>query len=67
MGIYPDKSPCKQLIGKEDRFGFYYCKLHTDVENIHFAEIEHHVRYGEPELHKKMLLEIIETDEIKEV
>jgi hypothetical protein len=43
-----EDSPCHPIIEKKGNF--YFCKLHTDIQNICLESIEHHCKYKEPSL-----------------
>jgi hypothetical protein len=53
------QSPCAPIIGSktgEKSVLLYYCKLHPKIQNLNLDSIEHHCKYGEPEVHKKEIL-----------
>ena len=66
------QSPCYPIIGIristwicigtgiKNTVCWYYCRLHTKIENIHLTSIEHHCKYSEPEVHKLKVLEFLE-------
>lgn len=49
-----DQSPCYPIIAAKQ--GYFYCKLHPDVQNIHLESVEHHVKYKDPDKHRSALL-----------
>lgn len=61
-----EQSPCYPIIGRRNNRNskiaeicnveWYYCKLHSHVENIHLESIEHHCKYKEPDKHKEKIL-----------
>jgi hypothetical protein len=56
-----EQSPCYPIIGmhKKYRVPFYYCKLHSHIENIYLESIEHHCKFSEPAVHKSALLQCL--------
>ncbi len=52
-----DQSPCYPVIAIEQ--GYFYCRLHPDVKNVHLESIEHHMKYEDPEIHKSELLKFL--------
>jgi hypothetical protein len=51
-----DQSPCRHIIAIND--GYYYCRLHPGIKNVHLESIEHHIKYKDPEAHKLELLKL---------
>jgi len=49
-----EDSSCYPVIEKNGNF--YFCKLHTDLQNICLESTEHHCKYKEPESHKSEIL-----------
>ena len=51
-----DQSPCYPIIAQKQ--GYFYCRLHPEVKNVHLESIEHHIKYKDPETHKSELLKL---------
>jgi hypothetical protein len=51
-----DYSPCCPIIAIKE--GYFYCRLHPDVQNIHLESVEHHIRYKDPDKHRLELLKL---------
>jgi hypothetical protein len=49
-----NQSPCHHIIAEKE--GYYYCKLHLEITNVHLESIEHHIKFKDPEMHKAELL-----------
>jgi hypothetical protein len=49
-----EQSPCCPIIAV--RQGYFYCRLHPEIKNVHLESIEHHVKYKDPAAHKSELL-----------
>jgi hypothetical protein len=43
------ESPCCPIIAIKQ--GYFYCRLHLDVQNVHLESVEHHVKYKDPDKH----------------
>ena len=54
-----DQSPHYPIIAIKK--GYFYCKLHPDVQNVHLESVEHHVKYKDPDKHKSELLKFKPT------
>jgi hypothetical protein len=56
-----EQSPCYPIIGMHNKYKvlFYYCKLHSNIENIYLESIEHHCKFSNPEFHKLELLKLL--------
>ena len=53
-----EDSICRPLIGKQiNKPFFHYCKICSKVEFLSLENIEHHIRYNDPKIHKAKLLE----------
>jgi hypothetical protein len=50
------ESPCCHIISIKD--GYYYCRLHPEIKNVHLESIEHHIKYKDPATHKSELLKL---------
>jgi hypothetical protein len=64
---YLEESPCYPIIGVRiggNNYGvkWYYCKIHTDRENIHLESIEHHCKYKESDRHKAEILRLLKGE-----
>ncbi len=51
-----DQSPCCHIISIKD--GYYYCRLHPEIKNVHLESIEHHIKHKDPATHKSELLKL---------
>jgi hypothetical protein len=53
-------SPCYPIIGTRNNYkvSFYYCKLHSEIENVYLETIEHHCKYKQPDSHKLEILRL---------
>jgi hypothetical protein len=49
-----DQSPCYLIIATKQ--GYFYCKLHPEIKNVHLKSIEHHIKYKDHGIHKSELL-----------
>lgn len=60
------QSPCVPIISiKRTRYClWYYCDLHKGIEHDSLVTLEHHMKYKEPEKHKKVILEKLRTRKI---
>ena len=48
------RSPCFSIITINQ--GYFYCKLHPDVKNVHLESIGPDIKYKDPAIHKSELL-----------
>jgi hypothetical protein len=59
-----EDSICGNIIEKQNYKPFFlYCKMCSEVENIHLASIENHIRLKDQEKHKAKLLEHLNKEE----
>jgi len=56
-----EQSPCYPIIGVHNKYRvpFFYCKLHSDIENVYLESIEHHCKFSNPGVHKSEILEFL--------
>ena len=60
------QSPCVPIISIKRTHWclWYYCDLHRGVEHDSLVTLEHHMKYKEPEKHKKVILEKLRARKI---
>jgi hypothetical protein len=56
-----EQSPCYPIIGMHHRYKkpMYYCKMHSNIENIFLESIEHHCKFSKPDVHKSEILKLL--------
>jgi hypothetical protein len=60
--IPPEANIGMSLIGQQSyKPFFYYCKKHSNIENIYLKSIEDHIRLQDPQRHKAKLLELVDN------
>lgn len=60
------QSPCAPIIKiKRTPWCLWYsCELHKKIEHDSLVTLEHHMKYAEPEVHKKVITEKLRAREI---
>ena len=52
-----DHSPCDIIIAKKQ--GYFNCRLHPEIKNVHLDSVVHHINYKDPEVRRLELLKLL--------
>ena len=62
-----EESPCYRIMetSEIEHTGrkYYRCKIHSNIWNFDFEEIEYHCKYEEPDTHRKQILRLLHSND----